>query len=63
MKISSFHKQRGDQVNFITTEYDINRPYDIIYIVKKSDKLQSPPAKFFDKRSRVWGAGFKYISN
>ena len=53
MKISSYHKQKGDQVNFITTEYDVNRPYDIIYIVKKSDKLQSPPAKFFDKRSRV----------
>lgn len=63
MRISSFHKQRGDQVNFILNEYDMNRPYDLIYIFKDDDKLQSPPSKFFDKRSKVWGKGFRYISN
>ena len=31
MKISSYHKQLGDQINFVQKEEDINRPYDIYY--------------------------------
>ncbi len=63
MKISSFHKQRGDVVNFILKQADVNRVYDIIYIVKKDDELANPPLSFLDKRSRLWGDGFRYISN
>lgn len=63
MKVSSYHKQRGDQVNFVETDYDITRPYDLIYIVKKDDSIPNPPMTFFDKRSRVWGEGFRYLSN
>ena len=34
MKISSYHKQRGDTVTFVLNEYDIHRPYDLYYIIK-----------------------------
>ena len=53
MKISSFHKQRHDTVNFILKPEDINRPYDIIYIYKVSEKIKNPPMRFFDKLARV----------
>ena len=51
MKISSYHKQLGDEVNFVTKEDDLNRPYDLMYIIKESSKIENPPTHYFlDKR-------------
>lgn len=64
MKISSYHKQLGDIVNFITTEDDINRPYDVIYIIKEKDSTPQPPVKFFmDKKVKWYGKCFKHRIN
>lgn len=64
MKISSYHKQSGDIVNFILTEDDISRPYDIIYIVKEKDKTPHPPRHFFfEKNVRWWGKSYRLRIN
>ena len=34
MKISSFHKQSGDRINFVEKIDDIYRPYDLYYVIK-----------------------------
>lgn len=47
MKISSYHKQKGDQVFLISNEYEINNKYDIIYILKERANTPNPPLKFF----------------
>lgn len=60
MKISSFHKQLGDTINFVIKEDDIYRPYDIYYIIKENFKTPNPPAAFFfDKSVRWWGKAVK----
>lgn len=64
MKISSYHKQRGDSVNFIVNQFQINMSYDIIYVTKRDDTIPNPPLKFINNpKSRVWGAGFRFFSN
>ena len=56
MQISSYHKQRGDKVNFVQTEYDIHRPYDLYYIIKEKDKTPNAPMEFYlDSKVRWWG--------
>lgn len=54
MKISSYHKQRGDKVNFVQNEYDIRRPYDLYYIIKENPKTPNPPLDFFSNRMVMW---------
>lgn len=57
MLISSYHKQLGDQVNFVQTEYDIKRPYNIYYILKEKDDTPNPPIQFLlDNKIRWIGA-------
>lgn len=64
MKISSFHKQKGDKINFITLPMHIDMKYDIMYITKKDDSLKNPPLRYLNNpNSRVWGAGFRYFTN
>ena len=54
MKISSYHKQRGDQVNFVLSKDDINRPYDLFYIIKENQFLSfNPPYTFYLDNNRV----------
>lgn len=60
MKISSYHKQLGDTVNFVTREVDIWRFYDIIYIIKENDETPNPPFQFFtDPKVRWWGNAYR----
>ncbi len=60
MKISSYHKQKGDLINFVEKEFDINRPYDLFYIIKNDDKIKNPPLSFFmNPRVRWWGEAYK----
>lgn len=59
MRVSSYHKQLGDIVNFVATSDDIDRPYDYYYIFKNDKNLPEPPMKFLldKKRVRWWGKG------
>lgn len=60
MKIASYHKQLGDQINFVTCEDDIFRPYEKYYIIKNNDKLPHPPLEFFtNKRVLWWGKAYR----
>jgi len=60
MKISSFHKQSGDKVNFVMEQDDIYRPYDIYYMIKENKKTKNPPLDFFtNPKVKWWGQAFK----
>lgn len=61
MKISSYHKQMGDSINFVLNKNDINRPFDICYIIKENMFLkENPPFQFYtDSRVRWWGDAYK----
>ena len=64
MKISSYHKQLGDQINFVLKEDDIYRPYDLYYIIKEKEKTPNPSSNFYlDKRVRWWGKAVKMRIN
>lgn len=47
MKISSYHKQLGDVVNFVEKQDDIYRPYDLYYIIRDKKTTPQPPSSFF----------------
>lgn len=64
MKISSYHKQMGDVVNFVVSENDIRRPFDLYYIIKENSKTPNPPGDFFLNRNvRWWGKAYKVRIN
>lgn len=64
MKISSFHKQSGDLVNFVTEDSHIKMVYDLFYIIREKTSTKRPPGNLIDdKRSRLIGAGFKHSDN
>ena len=64
MKISSYHKQLGDTINFVTTVDDIRRPYDLYYIIKENNKTPNPPLDFFTNRKiRWWGNAYRVRVN
>lgn len=54
MLISSYHKQLGDQVNFVQTSFDVNRPYNIFYILKENERTPNPPVQFMVNRRIRW---------
>ena len=63
-RISSYHKQKGDSINFISAEEDVNRPCDIMYIIKEQTKTPNPPLKWLvDPRVRWWGEAYKSKAN
>lgn len=60
MKISSYHKQLGDKVNFVVKEDDIRRPYDLYYIIKEKQETPNAPLDFYlNTKVRWWGKAFK----
>lgn len=60
MKISSYHKQLGDAVNFVITQDDIYRPYDLYYIIKEKSNTPQPPYEFFlNPKVRWWGKAYR----
>lgn len=64
MKISSYHKQLGDTINFVQTQDDIRRPYDLYYIIKENSKTPNPPLDFFTNRKiRWWGNAYRVRVN
>ena len=54
MKISSYHKQCGDKINFVTKKDDIYRPYDLYYIIKENPKTPNPPFDFYTNSKVKW---------
>lgn len=64
MKLSSFHKQKGDLINFITEDYHINMSYDLYYIIKEKTSTPKPPGKLLDdKRVKLIGRPLRYFDN
>lgn len=64
MRLSSYHKQKGDEVNFVLSSEDIFRPYDLYYIVKENKKTPNPPLQFYtDSRVKWWGKAVKQRVN
>lgn len=61
MQLSSYHKQKGDMVNFVTSEYHLSLAYDVLYMVRELEKTPMPPRKYIeDNKSKLIGQGFKY---
>lgn len=64
MRISSYHKQCGDQVTFVLNEFDIRRPYDLYYIIKEKSSTPNPPFDFYTNNNvRWWGNANKVRIN
>lgn len=62
MKISSFHKQQGDLVNFVEDEHQIYMSYDIYYLVREKDSTPKPPGRLLDdKKVRLIGRGMRFL--
>lgn len=60
MKISSYHKQLGDSVNFVMKQDDIYRPYDLYYIIKEKTRTPQPPIDFIvNPKVRWWGKAYR----
>lgn len=56
MQISSFHKQLGDSINFITESYHIKMEFDLYYIIRNKKITPRPPSSLIeDKRVKVLG--------
>ena len=61
MKISSYHQQIGNLVNFVTEKYHINMLFDELYIIKEKKSTPRPAGNLIDdKRSRLIGSDFRY---
>lgn len=54
MKISSYHKQMGDSVNFVLKQDDIYRPFDKYYIIKENNKTPNPPTDLMLNKKVIW---------
>jgi len=64
MKLSSYHKQKGHKINFITEDYHITMSYDVYYIIKEKPRTPKPPGHLLhDKRARLIGKSFKFLDN
>jgi len=64
MKLSSYHQQLGDTINFVLEEDDLKFSADIIYIIKENKRTPFPPSKYVDnKRVKLIGKEFHFYSN
>lgn len=61
MKISSYHKQRGDNVYLVKSKYDIKREWDMMYICKEYEDSPTPPLSLTLGNSKIIkiGSGWK----
>lgn len=64
MKLSSYHKQKGHKINFITMDYHIPMSFDIFYIIKEKARTPKPPGHLLnDNRVKLIGKPFKFFDN
>jgi hypothetical protein len=62
MKISSYHKQCGDLVNFIEDDSHLKMSYDLFYILREKNITPKPSGKLIeDNRVRLIGKFFKHF--
>jgi hypothetical protein len=63
-KISSFHKQKGDIVNFIEESEHLTFDYDLLYIIREKKATPIPARKYIDKQNvKLIGAEFNFYDN
>ena len=63
MRLSSYHKQKGDKINFISQQTHLDLRYDIMYIACEHDDIEKPDNKYIkDKRTVLLGRGFRYYN-
>lgn len=63
MKISSYHKQLGDEINFITDAHQIGLMCDKMYMVCERKATPLPPRKLIDDNNTIIiGSGFSAYS-
>lgn len=61
MKLSSFHKQRKDEVFMVVDKFDIDFKYDRLYIVKEDENSGLPPPYLLtEPKTILIGRGFIY---
>lgn len=53
MKLSSYHQQCGDKINFITQPEHINMAYDRLYIIKEYKRTPHPARTLIDSKKTV----------
>ena len=61
MKLSSYHKQRGDNINFVTDIHQVGLSFDRMYIARVDETTEVPSKKLLDdSRVMLLGKGFQY---
>jgi hypothetical protein len=63
-KISSFHKQKGDIVNFVDKSEHLTFEYDLLYIIRESKHTPFPKRQYIDKENvKLIGQEFDFYDN
>lgn len=63
MRLSSYHKQKGDKINFISQQSHLGLKFDIMYIACERNDVPLPDAKYIKNNKVVLlGRGFKYYN-
>jgi hypothetical protein len=63
-KISSFHKQKGDIINFVEESEHLTFEYDLLYIIREKKATPFPPRKYIDKQNiKLVGVDFDFYDN
>ena len=63
MKLSSYHKQLGDIVNFAETSWQIQLDYDIMYVIREGTAGTLPKEiPIHNDKVYLIGEGFKYYN-
>lgn len=57
MKISSYHKQLGDEINFVRSKNDLHRPYDRYYIFKEHEDIPDLIEFLLDTSGKIFWYG------
>lgn len=64
MKLFSYHTQLGDQVTFITEEYQLTGKHDVLYLLRELRNTPFPPGDILDdKRTVLMGKEFQIFED
>ena len=60
MKLSSFHKQSGDQIVMVKPGDKLIGKYDILYIIRERKETPYPPSSFYERpEAKFLGKAFE----
>ena len=63
-KISSFHKQKGDVINFVEKSEHLTFDYDLLYIIREKKATPFPKRQYIDKDNvKLVGQEFDFYDN